>query len=290
MIDLLPALVADDAPYARELTVARDLAIAAGVVVMAVRNSNGADGSADLGVEWKPGHEPVTIADMRASALIVAGLRAAFPDDIVISEEAPDDLARLTAARVWYVDPVDGTKDFIRGGEGFAVMIGLTVAHVPTVGVVHQPAGNRTFVAIRQAGAWLTDKSGTRRIVCSSIADAASIRLVASASHRTDDIDRVKGALGIANELNIGSVGVKLCLIASGERDLYVNPSSKCKAWDTCAPEVILVAAGGKLTDLHGDAVRYDETSLGRSRGLIASNSLVHDDVIRRMAPLFPRR
>ena len=286
----MPELAATNSPYARELGVAYDLALAAGIVVMAVRNGVGADGSADLGVEWKPGDEPVTIADKRASALIVAGLRQAFPDDVVISEEAPDDLARLTASRVWYVDPVDGTKDFFRGGEGFAVMIGLTVAHAPTVGVVHQPAGDRTFMAIRDAGAWLVDKAGTRTITCSSIADAAAIRLVASASHRTGDIDRVKGALGIANELNIGSVGVKLCLIAAGERDLYVNPSSKCKAWDTCAPEVILVAAGGKLTDLHGDAVRYDETSLGRTRGLIASNSLVHDDVIARMAPLFPRR
>jgi 3'(2'), 5'-bisphosphate nucleotidase len=122
------------------------------------------------------------------------------------------------------------------------------------------------------------------------VSEAGEIRLVASKSHRSDAIDRVKSALGIASELNIGSVGLKLALIALGERDLYVNPWPKCKAWDTCAPEAIIRAAGGVLTDLYGAPVRYDEADLGRLHGLVASNGHVHEAVIAQLSSLFPRR
>jgi 3'(2'), 5'-bisphosphate nucleotidase len=272
-------------PRARELAEALRLARAAGKVVLDVRG-----GDLGLGVEMKAGDEPVTIADRRSSELIVAGLRAAFPDDVVISEENPDDPARLTARRVWYIDPIDGTKDFIRGESGFAVMIGMTEDSVPTVGVVYQAAIDRMFWATPDGGAWTeAPDEPAHRMTVSTVNAPGEIRLVASKSHRSDAIDRVKSALGIANELNIGSVGLKLALIALGERDLYVNPWPKCKAWDTCAPEAIIRAAGGVLTDLYGAAVRYDETELARLHGLVASNGHVHEAVIGQLASLFPK-
>jgi 3'(2'), 5'-bisphosphate nucleotidase len=273
-------------PLGDELRAAATLAEAAGAVVAQMRLGT----DASLGVEMKPGDEPVTKADRAASDLIVAGLAQAFPHDVVISEERADDLARLGAARVWYVDPIDGTKDFIRGSEGFAVMIGLCVDGAPAMGVVHQPRGGRTFWA-SPAGAWTAAPgSPPAPLRVSNVSDPAHIRLVASKSHRTETIDRVKQLLGISDELNIGSVGLKLCLIALGERDLYVNPWPKCKAWDTCAPEAILVRAGGRLTDTHGAPLRYDVSSLGREQGLIASNGRVHDSVVQRLAALFPNR
>jgi len=273
-------------PFGDELRAAATLAGAAGDMVARLRLGT----DASLGVEMKPGDEPVTIADRAASDLIVSGLSQAFPSDVIISEERADDPARVGASRVWYVDPIDGTKDFIRGGEGFAVMIGLCVDGAPVMGVVHQPPGGRTFWAT-PAGAWTQAPGGPpQRMHVSSVADPAHIRLVASKSHRTETIDRVKEILGISDELNIGSVGLKLCLIAMGERDLYVNPWPKCKAWDTCAPEVILARAGGRLTDTHGAALRYDERSLGREQGLIASNGLVHDSVVARLGALFAKR
>lgn len=269
--------------YARELTRADELARAAGAVVVAIR------GRGPLTVDRKAFDEPVTAADRAASELIVAGLRASFPDDVIVSEESSDDLARLEARRVWYVDPIDGTKDFIRGGDGFSVMIGLCVDARPVAGVVYQPLGDRLFRA-DEGGAFL-DAPGAppRRLAVSAVDDVAAIRLVASKSHRSPVIDEVKSALGIANELNIGSVGLKLALIALGERDLYVNPWPRCKAWDTCAPEAILAAAGGRLTDTAGRAIRYDEPELGRLHGLVASNGHVHDAALARLAALFPR-
>jgi 3'(2'), 5'-bisphosphate nucleotidase len=271
-------------PYARELEVARELALRAGTLILGYRGVG-------VDVFLKPGDEPVTRADREASELIVAGLSHAFPADVIVSEEAADDPRRLApGARVWFVDPLDGTKDFIRGLSGFAVMIGLCVDGRPCLGVIYQPVGARLFVAADGAGARLfTDEDESERVLAvSTVGTPERIRLVASASHRTDDIDRVKSALGVDDELNVGSVGLKLGLIALGERDLYVNPSSKCKMWDTCAPEALLTQAGGRLSDIHGRPLRYDRADLWHSAGLLASNSLVHDAVVEKLRPLFP--
>ena len=256
----------------RELEAALEIARAAGELVMKLRGG-------ELGVEMKPGDEPVTVADRSASELIVEQLEARFPGEPIISEEAPE--MTLVPERMWLVDPIDGTKDFIRGSDGFSVMIGLVIAGRPALGVVHQPATPRTFWASPD-GAFVDG----RPLAVSDIADAGAARLVASASHRTADIDRVKQTLGIADEQNVGSVGIKLCLIALGVRDLYVNPWPKTKAWDTCAPEAILVGAGGRLTDLFGAPIAYSG-DLRHARGLVASNGHIHDEVIARISPLF---
>jgi len=259
----------------RELACALELARAAGDAVMELRGTA-------LGVEMKAGNEPVTIADRRSSELIVAGIRARFPGDPIVSEE--ETLPRLVPDRMWLVDPIDGTKDYIRGSDGFSIMIGIVERGRPVMGVVHQPAAARTFYATA-AGAFVETAEGVAPLAVSDVARAGEVRLVASASHRSADIDRVKRTLGIDNEHNIGSVGVKLCLIAMGARDLYVNPATKTKIWDTGAPEAILTRAGGRLTDLFGAPIDYAE--LGQPRGLVASNGRVHDEVIAKLAPLF---
>jgi 3'(2'), 5'-bisphosphate nucleotidase len=268
---------------AAELRVARRLARDAGAIVLDYRER----GTDALQVERKEGDEPVTQADRAASALIVAGLEAAFPADVVISEERPFDPAHAGGRRVWFVDPIDGTRDFIRGAEGFAVMIGLAVDGRPAVGVVYQPTQGGTFWAAPGLGAWFARGDGPpRRLRVAPVTDVAALRLVASASHRTSATDVVKTALGITDERNIGSVGIKLALIALGERDLYVNPTPRCKAWDTCAPEAIIVAAGGVLTDGRGGALPYDRVDLGAPRGLVACGAAVHAAVLARLAEL----
>jgi 3'(2'), 5'-bisphosphate nucleotidase len=267
----------------KELEVAERLATEAGALALRYFGT-------DLQVDSKAGNEPVTRADRESSTLIVRGLRAAFPADVVVSEEEPDDRRRLEPGhRVWFVDPIDGTRDFIRGRDGFSVMIGLAVGGRPALGVVYQPRGARLFSAAPGTGSWLSAGGERRRLRCSATTDLGALRLVASRSHRTPEIDAVRGALGITDEMNIGSVGLKLGLIALGERDLYVNPSSKSSAWDTCAPEALLAEAGGRLTDLHGAPLTYDAPELKNLRGLLATNGVIHDRVVEKLAPLFRR-
>jgi 3'(2'), 5'-bisphosphate nucleotidase len=188
------------------------------------------------------------------------------------------------------VDPIDGTKDFIRGESGFSTMIGLLVGERPALGVVYQPVGDRLYFATRGQGAFLIEGAGApRRIHVSEVRDPAQIRMVASKSHRDEVIDRVRAELGISDELNVGSVGLKLGLIARGERDLYVNPAGHSKLWDACGPEAILVEAGGRLTNTRGALLDYRGAELANSRGLIASNGHLHDEIVARLASLFGR-
>ena len=264
--------------FGRELVRALELARVAGTEVMHMRRG-------EIAVEMKADDEPVTVADRRASELIVGGLRASFPDDPVISEELEPEPGAFGAPRMWLVDPIDGTKDYIRNEDGYSVMIGLVCDGRPLVGVVYQPTIDRMFFATPD-GAYVDHAGKLEPLVVSEVSSAADIRLVASKSHRSADLDRVKTALGIDNELNVGSVGVKLCLIAMGVRDLYVNPFAKTKAWDTAGPEAILVRAGGRLTDMRGQPIEY-ANDLKHRRGLIASNGRVHDEAVTKLAPLF---
>lgn len=258
---------------------ALDLARVAGAEVVRMRRG-------ELGVEMKDGDEPVTVADRRASDIIVEGLAQSFPGDAIVTEERTPAAGAFAGKRLWLVDPIDGTKDYIRGGDGFSVMIGLVVDGRPAVGVVHQPTLDRTYFATPDGGAHVLHAGTTTRLMISDVGSAGEARLVASASSRTADIDRVKAQLGIDDEQNIGSVGVKLCLIAQGTRDLYVNPSAKTKAWDTAAPEAILLRAGGRLTDLFGTPIDY-HGDMRHKRGLVASNGRIHEEVVGKLGALF---
>lgn len=263
-----------------ELETARTIALEAAALV---RTFHGRP----IDVDHKAGDEPVTEADRAASALIVSRLRAAFPDDAILSEELPDDGSRLRNRRAWMVDPIDGTRDFIRGENGFAVMIGLVIDGRPIVGVVSQPPTGITWGGAVGLEAWRETTGGRREpLHPSSLAEARGIRLVASKSHRTREVDRFRDKLRIEDELNVGGVGLKVGLVAEGSRDLYVYPGSRTKLWDTAAPEAILVAAGGRLTDVQGRPLPYGGTELRNLHGIVASNGPLHDVVVQALAEL----
>jgi 3'(2'), 5'-bisphosphate nucleotidase len=188
------------------------------------------------------------------------------------------------------VDPIDGTSDFIQGDTGFVVMIGLVVGGRPQVGAVAQPLAGSVYGGVAGRGAWRLDPDGTRApLHTSQLAGPPGIRLVASKTHRTPRVDAVKRALGITDELNVGSVGLKIGLVSEGSRDLYVYTGGRTKIWDTCGPEAILHGAGGRMTDLDGNPLVYEGQDLYNRRGIVASNGPLHDYVIEALAPHVPR-
>ena len=267
----------------RELEVAERLAREAGAIIMRYAGSG-------IAVEYKADDGgPVTRADCEASEHVVAGLSSAFSGDGILSEERPDDGAWRGRDRAWMIDPLDGTRDFIHGRSGFSVMIGLCIADRPALGVVFQPSTGTLYRGARGAGAERVFADGrVEALAVSPSSDPNAIRLVASASHRTEAIDRVRKVLGVTDEMNVGSVGLKLALIAQGDRDLYVNPNSKSSLWDSAAPEAILIEAGGILSDLAGRPLDYRGPELRNLRGLVACPMGLHALVIERLAALFP--
>ena len=266
--------------FSRELEIARTVAMEAAALVASFKGR-------PLGVEHKAGGEPVSLADLESSALIVRRLAEAFPDDAILSEEVPDEPSRLEKSRVWMIDPIDGTRDFLRGEPGYVVMIGLCVEGRPTVGAVAQPVSGNVWMGALGVGAWKQDPDGNRRALrVSRITDPKDIRLVSSKSHRSEYYQRFRRALGITDEIALGSVGLKVALVSEGSRDLYVYPGSQTKIWDSCGPEAILTAAGGKMTDSDGNALCYTQLSLHNPRGLVASNGLVHAQALEAVANL----
>ena len=154
---------------------------------------------------------------------------------------------------MWMVDPIDGTRDFIRGQTGYVVMIGLCLDGRPVLGVVAHPSTGAVWSGVVGQGAWREQPDGTRAPVrTSALAEPPGVRIVVSQSRRSPRIDAFRRALGVTDEMRVGSVGLKVALVSQGERDLYLYPGEQTKLWDTCGPEAILMAAGGRMSDMDG--------------------------------------
>lgn len=245
--------------FARERDVAERLAREAGALQLQVAKQG-------FAVRLKGPKDPVTEADERSSALIVAGLQAAFPGDAVVSEEAPPPTGRMPE-RVWFVDPLDGTQSFVDGRDEYSVMIGLAVRGRPALGVVYKPDGGRLWLGIPGEGAW-SDGAPAR---VASRREPSELTIAVSRNHRGSRHDELIRRLGIAREVTTGSVGLKIGLIVDQKADLYIEPGDKTWAWDSCAPEAVITAAGGAMTDLAGRPLVYDPTALSNRGGLFAA-------------------
>jgi 3'(2'), 5'-bisphosphate nucleotidase len=244
-----------------------------------------------LHVERKTGDnnysEPVTVADRAANELIVRGIREAFPGDGILAEESVDTERRLGKARVWMVDPLDGTRGFIARSGDFAVQIGLAVDGEAVLGVVYQPLPDLLYSAASGTGTWI-ERAGfpPERAEVSKESDIKRMRLAASRSHRSDRMDRIIRTLGIEEEVARDSVGVKVGLIIERQCDIYIHTSPLTKQWDTCAPEMVLREAGGRFTDLFGGPMRYNSPDVKNRNGILASNGAAHERVIEQLSPL----
>ncbi len=248
----------------RELVEAVKLAREAGQILREVY-------ATDFGVRYKAEDDPVTEADTRVNAFLVGRIRETFPTDLIIAEEN-ERKERKTSARCWYVDPLDGTKEFIAKNGEFSVMIGLAIDGEARLGVVYQPTEDKLYRGVVGDGAFYEVGDKTYQLKVSDIADPEKLRLVVSRSHRPAGTDELKAALGIESEVACGSVGLKVGLIAERKADLYVHFSDKTHAWDACAPDAILRAAGGTFVDLTGRSIEYGGGEIQNRKGLLATN------------------
>ncbi|MEO1484029.1 MAG: 3'(2'),5'-bisphosphate nucleotidase CysQ [Myxococcota bacterium] len=258
--------------YTKELEVACDLARQAGDVIR--RHYADADG---VEIDYKQGDKsnPVTNADTDANALIVAGLSAAFPDDAILAEESADPESRVSARRLWCVDPLDGTAEFIKRNGEFVVMIGLAIDGEARAGVVYQPTEDELFWGADSVA--MMESANGQEVLCPSVeGDPSRARLTISRSHRSSTVDRVARALGSTVEVPCGSVGLKASRVARGLAEVYVSTSTRTREWDACAPEAILRAAGGLFTDGAGDPLRYNKPVTNTPRGMLATNGPLH--------------
>lgn len=249
----------------------------------------------DMGIRQKGPSDPVTEADHAANDAILAVLRGGGRGDTIRSEEsAPLEGDAGAARRLWIVDPLDGTKEFIARNGEFAMMVGLAVDGAARLGAVLMPDPGRLYLglvadadgAVGDGRAWAADVTwagegrtngfdavvGPFGPVRLPTARPDVLRMARSRSHPDPLITAVGEGLGAESVLS-GSVGVKCALIAEGRADLYVHPVPYLKEWDTCAPEAVLRGAGGRVTDCAGGSLTYGKRDPAQPRGIFAAHA-----------------
>jgi myo-inositol-1(or 4)-monophosphatase len=258
------------APFDRELEIAAALALQAGDEALAAR----AEGR--IRPRAKAGGEVVTAADLRADEIIAGGLRAAFPGDALWTEETPGRPA-TARGRMWVVDPLDGTGDFVAGGDAFSVSIGLAVDGVPTAGVVYNPSRRHLVAGAAAAGATLngdparaTDRreASGAQLTCSPREEAAVAEALARA--------------GVEVALEpVASMAYKLARVAAGLDDATLSLRGR-KPWGLCAGVALALAGGATVRLLDGGEILIDPVRDKQPSGLVAGT----DGVARALAGL----
>ena len=229
--------------------------------------------------DTKADASPVTATDLAADRVIRSLLNTT--GDVIVTEEAWTKATVPARGRVWIVDPLDGTRDFVAGSAEYVVQVALVVDGVPRVGVVCQPETMRTWRGLVDG-----ERSRCERVDADGSVHACVLRddddtppaprLVVSVSHPSRGIETLAQQLRAA-VMPRGSVGLKIGALVDGEADVYATDSTHIKVWDTAAPAAVLVAAGGVMTSMSGTELRYD-------------GGLVHDDGVLALTPAAARR
>jgi 3'(2'), 5'-bisphosphate nucleotidase len=230
----------------------------------------------------KAKNDPVTRADKEANALICAELARSYPGIPIVAEESdPATYAGFSrASAAWFVDPLDGTREFVARNGEFAVMIGLAEGGRAVLGVLVLPAIGRTFVGAEGLGAFELGPSGARTpIHVSGRTELRGARVLVSRSHRAAEAEEKIAALGLVLE-PCGSAGVKAARVACGEADLYVQPGNAGKLWDACAPEAIVRAAGGEWRSAFGDPYDYTREDITNRQGIVTGNGALVAELV----------
>ncbi len=209
-------------------------------------------------VETKSDDSPLTAADMASHRIIVAGLRALTPDIPVLSEESKsiDWNVRRTWERYWLVDPLDGTREFVKRNGEFTVNIALIEDHAPVLGVVLLPVSGELYYGVAGEGAFLESGPGALPRPVATRAAAAIPVVAGSRSHGNERQAAMLARLGSHRLVSVGS-SIKFCMVARGDADLYLRlgPTSE---WDTAAAQAVVEQAGGAVVGLQGEPLRYN--------------------------------
>ncbi|KKT91841.1 MAG: Inositol monophosphatase [Candidatus Jorgensenbacteria bacterium GW2011_GWA2_45_13] len=264
----------------KELKLAIETAEEAGAILLQYYGTN-------LDVSIKDNNTPVSNADIAANNFIIEKLSANFPYPI-LSEESADNQDRLHSYKIWIVDPLDGTRDFIGKTGEFAIEIALVQTGEPILGVVYAPVTKELFWAEKGRGAYRKTDAGVQTLKVSKIDSFSEARFTIP-TLSPEQISAMED-MGAKNRTRVGSIALKMCRIAQGEYEAYFFPTSRTAEWDDCGAGVILTEAGGALSDLFGKPLLYNQPSAKRTRGIVASNGVLHSEILKRVSSITKER
>lgn len=236
-------------------------------------------GGDDFGVTHKGDESPLTAADMASHHMLCGGLSEFRPTLPILSEENAEKIAqgeRLGWDRYWLVDPLDGTKEFVKRNGEFTINIALVEDGRPILGIVHVPVSGTSYIGLSGLGAESIDSQGRRkRLHVAGAVDSRPVRIVGSRSHGGGEIEDFAERLGAHEFLAVGSA-LKFCMVATGEADVYPRLKPTCE-WDTAAGQAVLEAAGGEVVKRDGSPLRYNQRESLVNPHFLASGDPSHD-------------
>src|SRR3990170_1943574 len=263
----------EDNPFIKRMTetpVAIEAAIKAGKEVMDVYNQKF---SSTLKIDT----EPLTEADIKSNNVIQKIIsQLGYP---ILSEESIDDKKRLASDKIWIVDPLDGTTDFVKQTGEFTIMISLVEGNRPILGVIYWPIKDTLYLAQKDQGAFQSSNGNWSKLSVSNVSELTKCRVVGSRYHISVQEQNLLKHLNVSQFTSKGS-SLKVVDVSSGNADLYFTMTNKIKQWDTCASYCLITEAGGKMTDMFGNDLEYNTEKLNHENGLLVSNGLIHNGVI----------
>jgi myo-inositol-1(or 4)-monophosphatase len=255
--------LADAFQYSKELTVAESAAREAGAVIMGLFKGK-------FDVYEKSKNNPVTTADIEANRIIREAIAEAFPGDGWLSEEDQDNADRLTRSRIWVVDPIDGTKEFIEGVPQFAISIAFVVDGRPKIAIVYNPAKERFYKAAYGQGAYLNNE--TIRVSSRSEINGASLLV-----SRSEPQKKFQVFVDHCDIKPVGSIAYRLAKVAGGDGDCTIT-FRNIHEWDICAGVLMIEEAGGRVVDGEGNTMKFNR-ELPKHRGVVAANALLSEEL-----------
>jgi 3'(2'), 5'-bisphosphate nucleotidase len=259
-----------------ELDIAIEAAKEAGNIILETYHN-------DFKTSTKDDDSPVTDADLKSNETIKRILSQT--EHKILSEEDNDDLSRLSKEIIWIVDPLDGTSDFIDKTGEFTVMISLIKNKKPILGVIGWPTENTLFVAQKGSGAFKYSNDKWEKISVTQVSEVSKCRTVGSRHHLSDKEKLFVKKLGIEDFTSIGS-SLKVGKISSGEAEAYITTTNKMKEWDSAASYCIVLEAGGKMTDISGNDLTYNNKNVFHQNGILVTNGLVHNKIVEEFKKL----
>ncbi len=231
----------------------------------------------------KSDDSPITEADLKSNEIIKAILSKT--NHKILSEEDKDDQKRLSEEIIWIVDPLDGTSDFIDKTGEFTVMIALIKNKKPIIGVIGWPTEKTIFAAQKGGGAFRFSKGKWEEISVTKVSELSKCKAVGSRHHLSEKEKMFIKKLGIKNFTSIGS-SLKVGKISSGEAEAYITTTNKMKEWDSAASYCLISEAGGKMTDMSGNDITYNNKIVNHQNGILVTNGLIHDKIVEEFKKL----
>lgn len=261
-----------------ELDVAIQAVIKAGDVILEIYHK-------DYKTSTKNDDSPVTDADLKSNDVIKEILSRHTEHQILSEEEEDDQPSRLSKDIIWVVDPLDGTSDFIDKTGEFTVMISLIRNKEPIIGVIGWPTEKTLFVAQKRGGAFRYSDKKWEKITVTKVSEMSQCRAVGSRHHLSDKEKLFIKRLNIKDFQSIGS-SLKVGKISSGEAEVYLTTTNKMKEWDSAASHCIISEAGGKMTDMLGGQITYNNRDVYHHNGILVTNGLIHKEIVREFQKL----